>query len=54
MFRLKTAAPPFQILMDEIVEETKIEGLYNYQDDILTGAHSFQETVEKHSTVFKF
>ena len=39
--------PTFQLLLDAIIEETKIEGIFRYQDDKIVGAKLFSETVDK-------
>ena len=48
MFGLKTVAPTFQMLMDATMEETKIEGIFSYQDDIIVGANFFKKKKKKH------
>ena len=54
MFGLKTTVFTFQMLMDAIIEETKIERIFSYQDDIIDGANSFQETIENSSCFWNF
>lgn len=52
-FGLKTAASIFQALMDLIIEEANIDGVYAYQDDIVIGSNSFKETCTKLNTLLK-
>ncbi|GBM99789.1 hypothetical protein AVEN_101036-1 [Araneus ventricosus] len=50
VFGLKTAARIFQALVDLLIDELKLygtTGIYAYQDDIVIGAHSFQEMHNK-------
>lgn len=47
VFGLKTAASTFQALMDSILDEINIPGVYAYQDDLIFGSNSFEETQEK-------
>ncbi|CAL1276267.1 unnamed protein product [Larinioides sclopetarius] len=50
VFGLKTAASIFQALVDLLIDELKLNGttgIYAYQDDIVIGAHSFQEMHNK-------
>ncbi|GBO42798.1 Retrovirus-related Pol polyprotein from transposon 412 [Araneus ventricosus] len=50
VFGLKTAASIFQALVDLLIDELKLSGttgIYAYQDDIVIGAHSFQEMHNK-------
>ncbi|GBM89372.1 Retrovirus-related Pol polyprotein from transposon 412 [Araneus ventricosus] len=50
VFGLKTAASVFQALVDLLIDELKLSGttgIYAYQDDIVIGAHSFQEMHNK-------
>ncbi|GBL91079.1 Retrovirus-related Pol polyprotein from transposon 412 [Araneus ventricosus] len=50
IFGLKTAASIFQALVDLLIDELKLSGatgIYAYQDDIVIGAHSFQEMHNK-------
>lgn len=47
VFGLKTAASTFQALMDTIIDEVNFPGIYAYQDDLIFGSNSFNETMEK-------
>ncbi|GBO38311.1 Retrovirus-related Pol polyprotein from transposon 412 [Araneus ventricosus] len=50
VFGLKTALSIFQALVDLLIDELKLSGttgIYAYQDDIVIGAHSFQEMHNK-------
>ncbi|GBO43616.1 Retrovirus-related Pol polyprotein from transposon 412 [Araneus ventricosus] len=50
VFGLKTAGSIFQALVDLLIDELKLSGttgIYAYQDDIVIGAHSFQEMHNK-------
>ena len=51
MFGLRSAALSFQMLMDAIIQECGQTGIQSYQDDIIIGSSSFQETVEKVKTL---
>ena len=51
VFGLKTAASTFQALIDSIIEETQLEGIFAYQDDIVVASNSFEETLEKLKTL---
>ena len=39
--------------MNASIEKTKIEEIFSYQDDIIVGANSFQETVNKLKCLFQ-
>lgn len=52
VFGLKTAASTFQALIDTIIDETGLSGIFPYQDDILICSNSFDETMTKLSILF--
>lgn len=47
VFGLKTAASIFQALIDTIIDEVNIPGIFAYQDDLIFGSNSLQETKDK-------
>jgi transposase InsO family protein len=47
VFGLKTAASIFQALIDSIIDEVNIPGIFAYQDDLIFGSNSFHESKEK-------
>ena len=49
VFGLKNAASCFQALIDKIMDEANIEGLYAFQDDVVIGSNSFNNgKLQKH------
>lgn len=52
MFGLRSAASSFQMLIDAIIEESKLQGVYAYQDDIIVASDSFEETMHKLKILF--
>ena len=53
MFGLRSAASSFQMLIDAIIEEAKQAGIFSYQDDVIVGANSFQEMIDKLKALFQ-
>lgn len=53
VFGLKTAASTFQALIDTVVEESRLVGVFAYQDDIVICSNSFEETCTKIETLLK-
>ena len=47
VFGVKCAASIYQSLMDTLMDEMLFDGVYSYQDDLIFGSNSFQETCEK-------
>lgn len=52
VFGLKNSASIFQHLIDKIIDELNIPGIMAYQDDIVVGANSFEESIQKLSKLF--
>ena len=46
-FGLKNASGYFQSFIDLLIEECNMEGILSYQDDIIIGANSFEDTCKK-------
>lgn len=53
-FGLKTSSSVYQSLMDSILDEVRLPGVFSYIDDLVVGSNSFQETVEKISKIVDF
>lgn len=53
VFGLKTAASTFQSLMDSILDEMQLDGVFAYQDDIVIASNSFDETNNKLKILFE-
>lgn len=51
IFVLRSAASSFQMLIDAIIEESKLQGVYAYQDDIVA-SDSFQERIHNLQILF--
>lgn len=47
MFGMRNAASYFQALIDSIIEETNMSGIFSYQDDIILCTNSLDETLQK-------
>lgn len=47
VFGLKTAASTFQELIDTLIQESGVDSCFAYQDDLVVGANSFQEMLDK-------
>jgi hypothetical protein len=47
VFGLKNSASTFQALMDSILDEVGLPGIFAYQDDIVIASNSFEETYSK-------
>lgn len=52
-FGLKTAASTFQHLVDDILHEINLTGIFAYQDDFLIAANSFDEMLQKINKVLE-
>lgn len=52
MFGLRSAASSFQMLVDTMIDESKLQGVYAYQDDIIVASDSFEEMIEKLKILF--
>ena len=53
IFGLKNSSALFQSMIDSIIEESSLEGVYAFQDDVIVGANSFKETTEKLTKLFE-
>ena len=52
VFGLKNSAAIFQHMIDKILEEVNVPGIFAYQDDIVVASNSFDETIEKLTKLF--
>lgn len=52
IFGLKNSSSIFQALMDSLVEECEVDGIFDYQDDLVIGANSFEEMLAKLDKIF--
>lgn len=46
MFRLRSVASSFWMLIDAVIEESKLQGIYEHQDNIVA-SDSFEEMIHK-------
>lgn len=53
VFGLRTAASTFQQLIDELIQQAEVEGVFSYQDDVVIGANSFAEMKTKLSQLLE-
>ena len=51
-FGLKMASFKFQAMIGSVLDETHTDSFYAYQDDIVVGAQSFEEMLEKFKILF--
>jgi transposase InsO family protein len=52
IFGMKNSAAIFQSMIDNIIAEVNMQGIYAYQDDFVIGSNSLDETVEKLTKLF--
>lgn len=53
VFGLKSASSWFQALIDSIIQETDMQNVFAYQDDLLVATNSFEETIKCISIILK-
>lgn len=53
VFGLKNSASIFQALMNKILDEVNIPGIFAYQDDLVVASNSLNETLDKLNALFE-
>jgi len=51
-FGLKTSASYFQFLVDSLIEESALDGIFSFQDDFIIASNSFEDTLHKLRIIF--
>jgi len=52
IFGMKNSSSIFQHLIDTVIDESNLDGVLCYQDDLILASNSFQETVSKLEVLF--